>query len=116
MTTDEVGSGLGAFSQDILKIEVNGPDVRTGPSTLSHGANGWIAKPPHGHRCSRNLSRRYSRWVFYLTLRIKGLLTRSIGLTTETDITLVENMVKSYMSNRRTMLVAAHRSHGALIG
>lgn len=37
----------------------------------------------------------------------RRLLTGYPGLTTESDIMLVENMVKSYMSNGRTMSDAA---------
>ncbi|KND89637.1 Interferon-induced GTP-binding protein Mx1 [Tolypocladium ophioglossoides CBS 100239] len=71
MKTNDI-SQIGAFSQDILKIEVNGPEQN------------------------------------HLTvIDVPGIFrVPTPGLTTETDITLVENMVKSYMSNRRTIILA----------
>ncbi|PNY26228.1 Interferon-induced GTP-binding protein Mx1 [Tolypocladium capitatum] len=76
MKTDDIFQfGLpGAFSQDILKIEVNGP-------------------------MQNHLTVIDVPGIFRVTT--PGLS----GLTTETDITLIENMVKSYMSDRRTMSV-----------
>ncbi|RCI14100.1 hypothetical protein L249_8074 [Ophiocordyceps polyrhachis-furcata BCC 54312] len=73
MTTDSKGSGCGgAFSQDILKIEVNGPEE-----------------------------------VHLTVIDVPGIFrVPTPGLTTETDITLVENMVKSYMNNSRTIILA----------
>ncbi|KJZ68698.1 hypothetical protein HIM_11912 [Hirsutella minnesotensis 3608] len=72
MTTDSADLGCGAFSQDILKIEVNGPNE-----------------------------------VHLTVIDVPGIFrVPTPGLTTETDITLVENMVKSYMSNSRTIILA----------
>ncbi|WQF76282.1 Putative dynamin, P-loop containing nucleoside triphosphate hydrolase [Colletotrichum destructivum] len=59
--------GLAAFSEDILKIEISGPDVIDVPRVFR------VPTP---------------------------------GLTTESDIVLVENMVKSYMATRRTIILA----------
>ncbi|KAM4065488.1 dynamin family protein [Hirsutella rhossiliensis] len=73
MTTDSEDPRSGAFSQDILKIEIHGPDK-------SH----------------------------LTVIDVPGIfrLTQFLGLTTSTDITLVESMVKSYMSNNRTIILA----------
>ncbi|KAK7516854.1 interferon-induced GTP-binding protein Mx2 [Phyllosticta citriasiana] len=62
----------GAFSQDILKIEISGPDQQ------------------------------------HLTvIDVPGIFrVPTPGLTTESDIVLIENMVKSYMANPRTMSVS----------
>ncbi|RDA86121.1 hypothetical protein CP532_1164 [Ophiocordyceps camponoti-leonardi (nom. inval.)] len=66
MTTDSKDSGCGAFSQNILKIEVH-----------------------------------------LTVIDVPGIFrVPTPGLTTETDITLVENMVKSYMNNGRTIILA----------
>ncbi|PFH60295.1 hypothetical protein XA68_11178 [Ophiocordyceps unilateralis] len=68
--SDDLGGG--AFSQDILKIEVHGPDQ-------SH----------------------------VTVIDVPGIFRNSTpGLTTETDIMLVRNMVQSYMNNRRTIILA----------
>ncbi|KAG8160026.1 hypothetical protein KVR01_010663 [Diaporthe batatas] len=64
MGEDDKDVGLAAFSQDILKIEISGPEVSSPPVC-------------------------------------------SAGLTTESDIVLVENMVKSYMANPRTISILA---------
>ena len=69
MTTKDATASLGAFSQDILKIEVHGP-MQTHLTVIDVPGIFRVPTP---------------------------------GLTTESDITLVENMVKAYMSNRRTM-------------
>ncbi|KAK8159293.1 interferon-induced GTP-binding protein Mx2 [Phyllosticta citrichinensis] len=63
----------GAFSQDILKIEISGPDQQ------------------------------------HLTvIDVPGIFrVPTPGLTTESDIFLIENMVNSYMTNPRTMSVSA---------
>ncbi|ODA80261.1 hypothetical protein RJ55_03219 [Drechmeria coniospora] len=72
MTADDKKDGLAAFSQDILKIEVHGPDQ-------SH----------------------------MTVIDVPGIFrVPTAGLTAEADIVLVENMVKSYMSNRRTIILA----------
>ncbi|KAK7519850.1 interferon-induced GTP-binding protein Mx2 [Phyllosticta citriasiana] len=62
----------GAFSQDILKIEISGPDQQ------------------------------------HLTvIDVPGIFrVPTPGLTTESDIVLIENMVKSYMANPRTINLA----------
>ncbi|PHH83192.1 hypothetical protein CDD83_3039 [Cordyceps sp. RAO-2017] len=71
-TEDGDASGSGAFSQDILKIEIHGPDQ-------SH----------------------------LTVIDVPGIFrVATPGLTTEEDITLVENMVKSYMDNSRTIILA----------
>ncbi|KAK2037735.1 interferon-induced GTP-binding protein Mx2 [Colletotrichum somersetense] len=64
--------GLAAFSEDILKIEISGPDQE------------------------------------HLTvIDVPGIFrVPTPGLTTESDIVLVENMVRSYMANRRTIILA----------
>ncbi|OBT39085.1 hypothetical protein VE00_09922 [Pseudogymnoascus sp. WSF 3629] len=69
--TDE-DDGRGAISEDILKIEISGPDQD------------------------------------HLTvIDVPGIFrVPTPGLTTESDIVMVENMVKSYMSNRRTIILA----------
>ncbi|RDA91020.1 hypothetical protein CP533_2545 [Ophiocordyceps camponoti-saundersi (nom. inval.)] len=72
MKTGSKDSGCGAFSQDILKIEVSGPEE-----------------------------------VHLTVIDVPGIFrVPTPGLTTETDITLVENMVKSYMNNNRTIILA----------
>ncbi|KJZ79522.1 hypothetical protein HIM_00991 [Hirsutella minnesotensis 3608] len=72
MSMGSAHGGRSAFSQDILKIEVHGPDQ-------SH----------------------------LTVIDVPGIFrVPTPGLTTETDITLVENMVKSYMSNSRTIILA----------
>lgn len=107
--TEAENTGIGAFSEDILKIEVSGPEVRLY----------WRSYDIHVELHVSNISYRKSTslslmsLVFFEFLLQAGLLKTSfendsnhyIGLTTETDITLVENMVKSYMSNTRTMSV-----------
>ncbi|ESZ92343.1 interferon-induced GTP-binding protein Mx2 [Sclerotinia borealis F-4128] len=61
----------GAFSQDILKIEINGP------------------KQDH-----------------LTVIDVPGIFrVATPGLTTESDIALVENMVKSYMNSPRTIIL-----------
>ncbi|KAK7928865.1 interferon-induced GTP-binding protein Mx2 [Apiospora marii] len=64
--------GRSAFSQDILKIEICGPDQD------------------------------------HLTvINVPGIFrVATPGLTSESDIVLVENMVKSYMNDRRTIILA----------
>ncbi|KAK1983995.1 interferon-induced GTP-binding protein Mx2 [Colletotrichum cereale] len=65
-------TGRGAFSQDILKIEISGPEQE------------------------------------HLTvIGVPGIFrVLTPGLTTEADIELIENMVKSYMENPRTIILA----------
>ncbi|KAK2758928.1 interferon-induced GTP-binding protein Mx1 [Colletotrichum kahawae] len=72
MGAEEKDVGSSAFSQDILKIEISGPDQQ------------------------------------HLTvIDVPGIFRVSTpGLTTESDIVLVENMVKSYMENPRTIILA----------
>ncbi|KAM4067183.1 dynamin domain-containing protein [Hirsutella rhossiliensis] len=72
MGDDEDESGCGAFSEDILKIEIYGPDQN------------------------------------HLTvIDVPGIFrVPTPGLTTETDIVLVENMVKRYMNDSRTIILA----------
>ncbi|RDA86294.1 hypothetical protein CP532_5661 [Ophiocordyceps camponoti-leonardi (nom. inval.)] len=67
---DEIA--VSAFSQDILKIEIHGPEQN------------------------------------HLTvIDVPGIFRNSTpGLTTEEDITLVRNMVQSYMKDRRTIILA----------
>ncbi|KAI0456741.1 interferon-induced GTP-binding protein Mx2 [Xylaria acuta] len=70
--TDTDTAGLGAFSQDILKIEISGPDQ-------SH----------------------------LTVIDVPGIFrVPTPGLTTETDLVLVQNMVKSYIHDRRTIILA----------
>ncbi|KAI1207487.1 interferon-induced GTP-binding protein Mx2 [Annulohypoxylon truncatum] len=64
--------GIGAFSQDILKIEISGPD-QTHLTVIDVPGIFRVATP---------------------------------GLTTESDVTMVRNMVKSYMENSRTIILA----------
>ncbi|KAI1086904.1 interferon-induced GTP-binding protein Mx2 [Rostrohypoxylon terebratum] len=64
--------GAGAFSQDILKVEISGPDQ------------------PH-----------------LTVIDVPGIFrVATPGLTTESDVTMVRNMVKSYMDNSRTIILA----------
>ncbi|RDA93632.1 hypothetical protein CP533_4914, partial [Ophiocordyceps camponoti-saundersi (nom. inval.)] len=65
-------TGVSAFSQDILKIEIHGPEQN------------------------------------HLTvIDVPGIFRNATpGLTTETDITLVRNMVQSYMKDSRTIILA----------
>ncbi|KXH66213.1 interferon-induced GTP-binding protein Mx1 [Colletotrichum salicis] len=72
MGVDEKDVGLAAFSQDVLKIEISGPDQQ------------------------------------HLTvIDVPGIFrVATPGLTTESDIVLVENMVRSYMANPRTIILA----------
>ncbi|KAI3322876.1 P-loop containing nucleoside triphosphate hydrolase protein [Xylariaceae sp. AK1471] len=71
-TADNVAS-LGAFSEDMLKIEISGPDQ-----------------------------------THLTVIDVPGIFRVPMpGLTTESDVVLVQNMVKTYMHNRRTMSVAA---------
>ncbi|KAK8009437.1 interferon-induced GTP-binding protein mx2 [Apiospora marii] len=72
MSKTDTHDGRAAFSQDILKIEISGPDQD------------------------------------HLTvIDVPGIFrVATPGLTTESDITLVENMVKSYMNDRRTIILA----------
>ncbi|KAF6812953.1 interferon-induced GTP-binding protein Mx1 [Colletotrichum plurivorum] len=72
MGVDERDVRLPAFSQDILKIEISGPDQQ------------------------------------HLTvIDVPGIFrVPTPGLTTESDIVLVENIVKSYMANPRTIILA----------
>ncbi|KAI0432326.1 interferon-induced GTP-binding protein Mx2 [Xylaria sp. FL1042] len=65
-------SGLETFSQDILKIEINGPDQ-----------------------------------THLTVIDVPGIFrVPTPGLTTDSDIVLVQNMVKSYIDNRRTIILA----------
>ncbi|KAK7977090.1 interferon-induced GTP-binding protein Mx1 [Apiospora saccharicola] len=72
MSKTDATDGRSAFSQDILKIEISGPDQD------------------------------------HLTvIDVPGIFrVATPGLTTETDIVLVENMVKSYINDRRTIILA----------
>ncbi|UNI20621.1 hypothetical protein JDV02_006691 [Purpureocillium takamizusanense] len=72
MGSGDPASAGGAFSEDILKIEIFGPDQD------------------------------------HLTvIDVPGIFrVATPGLTTETDIKLVENMVKRYMDNSRTIILA----------
>ncbi|KAI1458589.1 interferon-induced GTP-binding protein Mx2 [Annulohypoxylon moriforme] len=64
--------GAGAFSQDILKIEINGPDQ-----------------------------------AHLTVIDVPGIFrVPTPGLTTENDVIMVRNMVKSYMDNSRTIILA----------
>ncbi|KAI0011596.1 interferon-induced GTP-binding protein Mx2 [Xylariaceae sp. FL0662B] len=72
MSTADGGSGFGAFSQDILKIEISGPDQ-----------------------------------THLTVIDVPGIFrVPTPGLTTESDVVLVQNMVKSYMRNNRTVILA----------
>ncbi|KAK8038601.1 interferon-induced GTP-binding protein Mx2 [Apiospora rasikravindrae] len=72
MSKSDTNDGRSAFSQDILKIEICGPNQE------------------------------------HLTvIDVPGIFrVATPGLTTENDIVLVENMVKSYMNDRRTIILA----------
>ncbi|KAF4506151.1 hypothetical protein G6O67_006265 [Ophiocordyceps sinensis] len=72
MDDDDDEPGCGAFSEDILKIEIYGPDQN------------------------------------HLTvIDVPGIFrVPTPGLTTETDIALVESMVKRYMNDSRTIILA----------
>ncbi|KAK7947829.1 uncharacterized protein PG986_008715 [Apiospora aurea] len=72
MSKTDTNDGRSAFSQDILKIEICGPDQE------------------------------------HLTvIDVPGIFrVATPGLTTENDIVLVENTVKSYMNDRRTIILA----------
>ncbi|CAN8095464.1 unnamed protein product [Discula destructiva] len=70
--TIDVGTGALTFSEDILKIEINGPDQ---PALT--------------------------------VIDVPGIFrTATPGLTTDNDISLVTSMVKSYMKDSRTMILA----------
>ncbi|KAL0929556.1 interferon-induced GTP-binding protein Mx1 [Colletotrichum truncatum] len=72
MDATQENTGLAAFSEDILKIEISGPDQE------------------------------------HLTvIDVPGIFrVPTPGLTAESDIVLVESMVKSYMANSRTIILA----------
>lgn len=68
----KIDDGLITFSEDILKIEINGPDQ---PALT--------------------------------VIDVPGIFrTATPGLTTESDISLVTSMVKSYMKDSRTIILA----------
>ncbi|KAF2133256.1 interferon-induced GTP-binding protein Mx2 [Dothidotthia symphoricarpi CBS 119687] len=72
MTADEADSSLQAFSEDILKIEINGPEQE-----------------------------------HFTIIDVPGIFrVPSPPLTTDNDVTLVRNMVESYMQNSRTIILA----------
>ncbi|KAI1771421.1 interferon-induced GTP-binding protein Mx2 [Hypoxylon cercidicola] len=72
MNADDGNTGVGAFSEDILKIEINGP----GQAHLT-------------------------------VIDVPGIFrVPTPGLTTESDVVMVQNMVKSYMNNPRTIILA----------
>ncbi|KAI2464835.1 interferon-induced GTP-binding protein Mx2 [Annulohypoxylon bovei var. microspora] len=72
MNQTDDDEGVGAFSQDILKIEISGPDQ-----------------------------------AHLTVIDVPGIFrVPTPGLTTESDVTMVRNMVKSYMSNSRTIILA----------
>ncbi|KAI1144894.1 interferon-induced GTP-binding protein Mx2 [Nemania diffusa] len=69
---DDANLSLDAFSQDILKIEISGPD-QTHLTVIDVPGIFRVATP---------------------------------GLTTKTDAAMVRNMVKAYIANRRTIILA----------
>ncbi|KID97354.1 interferon-induced GTP-binding protein Mx2, partial [Metarhizium majus ARSEF 297] len=72
MDTVDNSSDFSAFSQDILKIEINGPDQ-----------------------------------VHLTVIDVPGIFrVPTPGLTAESDVVLVRNIVKGYMENRRTIILA----------
>ncbi|KAJ6437907.1 Interferon-induced GTP-binding protein Mx1 [Purpureocillium lavendulum] len=72
MSLAETKSDAGAFSQDILKIEVTGPEQ-----------------------------------IHLTVIDVPGIFRVLVpGLTTETDIRMVEEMVKDYIRNPRTIILA----------
>ncbi|KAI0880906.1 interferon-induced GTP-binding protein Mx2 [Annulohypoxylon maeteangense] len=72
MSQTDGDEGAGAFSQDILKIEISGPDQ-----------------------------------AHLTVIDVPGIFrVPTPGLTTESDVTMVRNMVKSYMENSRTIILA----------
>ncbi|KAI1098467.1 interferon-induced GTP-binding protein Mx2 [Jackrogersella minutella] len=72
MNISDDGAGVSAFSQDILKIEISGPDQ-----------------------------------AHLTVIDVPGIFrVPTPGLTTENDVTMVRNMVQSYMSNSRTIILA----------
>ena len=72
MSSDAGDSQLQAFSEDILKIEINGPDQE-----------------------------------HFTVIDVPGIFrVPNPPLTTDSDVTLVRNMVESYMRNSRTIILA----------
>ncbi|KAI1749732.1 interferon-induced GTP-binding protein Mx2 [Xylaria castorea] len=70
--TDTDATGHNAFSQDILKIEISGPDQ-----------------------------------IHLTIIDVPGIIRYATpGLTMETDIVLVEDMIKSYIHDSRTIILA----------
>ena len=70
--SDEIGSDHQAFSEDILKIEINGPEQE-----------------------------------HFTVIDVPGIFrVPDPPLTTDNDVTLVRNMVESYMKNSRTIILA----------
>lgn len=70
--TNSIDTGAPTFSEDILKIEINGPDQ---PALT--------------------------------VIDVPGIFRNATpGLTTDSDINLVTSMVKTYMADRRTIILA----------
>ncbi|KAK8122068.1 interferon-induced GTP-binding protein Mx1 [Apiospora sp. TS-2023a] len=82
MGIDSLGTGS-AFSEHVLKIEITGPDQKTGPDFNT-------VQQEH-----------------FTVIDVPGIFRReTAGLTTEGDINLVRRMVKSYMKDQRTIILA----------
>jgi GTPase SAR1 family protein len=76
MSSDEKDIDLQAFGQDILKIEINGPDEE-----------------------------------HFTVIDVPGIFRRTEeGITTASDMSLVRDMVESYMQNSRTIILAVMSS------
>ncbi|KAF2828425.1 hypothetical protein CC86DRAFT_454231 [Ophiobolus disseminans] len=77
MTRDEKDANLQAFSQHILKVEINGPDQE-----------------------------------HFTVIDVPGIFRNpDLGMTTESDISLVRNMVETYMRNSRTVILVVLASN-----
>lgn len=104
---DDLNFDREAFSQDILKIEISGPDVSQSQPTwgirnfrliLTSKLISQLLMYP-AYSGLRPLVSTYDPMMnSFITA---GMLTL-LGLTTESDVTLIRNIVK-YMGNRRTM-------------
>ncbi|KAK8036677.1 interferon-induced GTP-binding protein Mx1 [Apiospora rasikravindrae] len=82
MGIDSLGTGS-AFSEHVLKIEITGPDQKTGPDFNT-------VQQEH-----------------FTVIDVPGIFRReTAGLTTEGDINLVRRMVQSYMKDQRTIILA----------
>lgn len=75
MSMADDDKGVGAFSQDILKIQISGPDVNLPASTSRRRKLTFSkASPSHDHRCPRNIPSP-NTWYAITDRLPKGLLT-----------------------------------------